>query len=61
MWSDLGAALALVLIVEGLMPFLSPAAFRRTMSQVTQMPDRQLRTIGCVSMLAGVGVLYLVR
>lgn len=61
MWSDLGAALALVLIVEGLMPFLSPAAFRRTMSQITQMPDRQLRTIGFVSMLAGVGVLYLVR
>lgn len=61
MWSDLGAALALVLIVEGLMPFLSPAAFRRTMTQVTQMPDRQLRTIGFVSMLAGVGVLYLVR
>lgn len=61
MWSDLGAALALVLIVEGLMPFLSPGAFRRTMSQVTQMPDRQLRTIGFVSMLAGLGVLYLVR
>lgn len=61
MWSDIGAALALVLIIEGLMPFLSPSAFRRTMAQVAQMPDRPLRTIGFASMCAGVAVLYLVR
>lgn len=61
MWHDIGAALALVLIIEGLMPFLSPTAFRRTMAQVAQLPDRQLRTIGFASMIAGVAVLYLVR
>lgn len=61
MWNDIGAALALVLIIEGLMPFLSPTAFRRTMAQVAQLPDRQLRTIGFASMIAGVAVLYLVR
>lgn len=61
MWNDIGAALALVLIIEGLMPFLSPTAFRRTMAQVAQLPDRQLRTIGFASMIVGVAVLYLVR
>lgn len=61
MWNDLLAALALVLVIEGLMPFLSPAGFRRTMEQVSRIPDRTLRTIGLVSMAAGVGLLYLVR
>lgn len=61
MWNDLLAALALVLVIEGLMPFLSPAGFRRTMEQVSRMPDRTLRTIGLVSMAVGVGLLYLVR
>lgn len=60
-WSDLWAALALVLVIEGLMPFLAPAAFRRTMASVTQFHDGQLRTIGLISMLAGIGVLYFVR
>lgn len=61
MWNDLLAALALVLVIEGLMPFLSPAGFRRTMEQVSRVPDRTLRTIGLVSMAAGVGLLYLIR
>lgn len=61
MWSDLLAALALVLVIEGLMPFLSPSRFRHTMEQISQVPDRPLRTIGLVSMAVGVGLLYLVR
>ena len=61
MWNDLLAALALVLVIEGLMPFLSPAAFRRTMEQVGRIPDRSLRIIGLVSMAVGVALLYTVR
>ena len=61
MWHDLLTAIALVLVIEGLMPFLSPAAFRRTMEQVSRIPDRTLRTIGLLSMGVGVGLLYLVR
>lgn len=61
MWADLLAALALVLVIEGLMPFLSPAGFRRTMEKVSRIPDRSLRVIGLLSMAAGVGLLYLVR
>ncbi len=61
MLDDLLAALALMLVVEGILPFLSPAALRRTLQTVGQMDDRSLRVMGLVSMLAGVVLLYLVR
>lgn len=61
MFDDLLAALALMLVVEGILPFLNPAALRRTLQTVGQMDDRSLRITGLVSMLAGVVLLYLVR
>lgn len=60
-WTDLWAALALVLVIEGVMPFLNPNGFRKTMSKITEFGDQQLRTIGGVCMVVGVIVLYLVR
>lgn len=60
-WADLGAALALLLVFEGLMPFLSPGGFKRSMAQIEQIPDKQLRILGLVSMLAGLVLLYWVR
>lgn len=61
MLDDLLAALALMLVVEGIFPFLNPAALRRTLRTVGEMDDRSLRIMGLVSMLAGVVLLYLVR
>ncbi|HEY9198034.1 MAG TPA: DUF2065 domain-containing protein [Gammaproteobacteria bacterium] len=61
MLDDLLAALALMLVVEGILPFLNPAALRRTLESVGQMDDRSLRIMGLMSMLAGVVLLYLVR
>lgn len=61
MLDDLLAALALMLVVEGVLPFLNPAALRRTLQSIGQMDDRSLRIIGLISMLAGVLLLYLVR
>ncbi|MCA1798191.1 MAG: DUF2065 domain-containing protein [Xanthomonadaceae bacterium] len=60
-WSDLGAAIALLLVLEGLLPFLSPDRLRRTLLQIINVDDRTLRTIGLVSILAGLGLLALVR
>lgn len=60
-WNALWSALALVLVIEGLMPFIAPGAFRRTMTQVGQMPDGQLRLVGLFSMLIGLLLLYWVR
>ena len=46
-------ALALVLVVEGLLPFLSPAGWRRMFLRVLQLSDGQIRFFGLLSMLAG--------
>lgn len=61
MWTALFTALALVLIIEGLLPFLSPAGFRQSMQRASVLPDKQLRTAGFVSMAVGLILLYIVR
>ncbi len=60
-WSDLLSAFALVLVIEGIMPFISPKNWRNTMLQAAQLPDKSLRMIGISSMLLGVVLLYLMR
>jgi len=60
-WSDLFAALALYLVLEGLMPFLSPQSVKRLMQALSDLQDRQLRLFGLVSMSAGLALLYFVR
>jgi uncharacterized protein YjeT (DUF2065 family) len=61
MWQDLLAGIALVLVFEGILPFLSPSRYRRTMTLAAQMNDNTMRTIGLVSMSAGLVMLYVVR
>lgn len=60
-WHDLFAALALVLVLEGIFPFLNPAGMRRKLEMISQLNDGQLRTIGMVSMAIGLLILFLVR
>ncbi len=55
----LWAALALVLVIEGLMPFLSPGGWRRMFMQVLQMSDGQIRFFGMCSVLLGLVLLTL--
>lgn len=61
MWDSIIPALALVLVIEGMLPFLSPKSWRDAMSQAAQLPDNVLRGMGFFSMLAGVVILYLIR
>lgn len=61
MWTDLGAALALLLVLEGMLPFVNPRRFRESLAMVQQFSDRGLRVLGLVSMLGGVILLYMVR
>lgn len=61
MWNDLWAALALMLVLEGILPFLSPARMRRLLAAMASADERSLRLSGLLSMLAGVGLLYLIR
>ena len=60
-WRDLGAAFALYLVLEGLLPFLSPRAASRVFAQMARSPARQLRIVGLLSMLGGCVLLYFVR
>ncbi len=60
-WSELFAAIALVLVLEGIIPFMSPDALRKTYQRLTEMDDRTVRMSGLVSMIAGVVLLTLVR
>jgi uncharacterized protein YjeT (DUF2065 family) len=60
-WSDLFAALALYLVLEGVMPFLSPQSVKRLMQALSDLQDRQLRLFGLASMSAGLALLYFVR
>jgi uncharacterized protein len=50
---DFLAALCLVLVVEGLMPFLAPKAWRETVTKVAQFSDGQLRMIGLICIVLG--------
>jgi len=61
MWQDLMAATALVFVLEGILPFMSPVRYRQMMSQMLGMSDGGLRTLGLLSMIFGLFALYLVR
>jgi uncharacterized protein YjeT (DUF2065 family) len=60
-WSDLLAAFALYLILEGLLPFLSPKRWQEAISMLAGMSENQLRIFGLVSMVAGALLLAVVR
>ena len=61
MWHDLLAAFGLMLVLEGILPFLNPRGTRQALLQLTQMDDRLVRLIGLSSMLIGLVVLYFIR
>ncbi|MEO8545808.1 MAG: DUF2065 domain-containing protein [Betaproteobacteria bacterium] len=52
-------ALALVLILEGLFPFVSPSGWKRMFQQLLQMQDGQIRFFGLCSILAGLVMAWL--
>jgi hypothetical protein len=53
------SAIALVLIIEGLLPFLFPNAWRRIMREAVSLSENQLRLTGLISMMLGLGLLWL--
>ena len=61
MWHDLAVAVCLVLVIEGLTPFISPAGWRNMVLAAVRMNDRELRLAGLGSMLLGTILLYVVN
>ena len=60
-WTELLTALALVLVIEGILPFMNPSAYRRMIVMVAQINNSTLRATGLTFMLSGVLLLYLVH
>ncbi|HJP37046.1 MAG TPA: DUF2065 domain-containing protein [Gammaproteobacteria bacterium] len=60
-WADFFAGLAFYLIIEGLLPFANPRGWRQGLSILGQLKDGQLRSCGLGLVIAGLGLLYLVR
>ena len=61
MWESLFTAICLMLILEGIMPFLYPSKWRRLVATLANVEDKSLRLMGLVIMLLGLGLLYVVR
>jgi len=59
-WQELLRALALVFIIEGILPFLSPQGWKSAMTRAMQISLRGLRVMGLMGMLAGVLLLQLI-
>ena len=61
MWRDLGIALSLMLVLEGIIPFLYPGRWRQMVATLADIDNSTLRLIGLGSMIAGLVLLYLVN
>lgn len=60
-WRELGIAFCLMLVIEGIMPFLYPGRWRSAVRMLSQVDDRSMRIMGLTSMLVGTGLLYVIN
>jgi hypothetical protein len=61
MWTSLLMAFALMLVLEGLLPFLAPKAWRDAFRRITELADGQIRFLGLSSIVAGVVLLFILK
>ena len=60
-WTEILTALALVFVIEGMLPFISPAKYRQMVAEITRLSDNSIRNVGLIVMVAGLLLLYFVR
>jgi uncharacterized protein YjeT (DUF2065 family) len=60
-WTEILTACALVLVIEGILPFVAPGRYRQLVAQIVRLGDNQLRTFGLAVMIAGLVLLFVVR
>lgn len=58
---NLLAAFALMLVLEGVLPFIAPAIWREAFRKMTEMSDGQVRFVGLLSMLGGLLILFFAK
>ena len=60
-WTEILTAVALVLVIEGMLPFIRPGRYKQLVAQIVRMPEGQLRLFGLASMIFGILLLFIVR
>ena len=60
-WHELAVAFCLMLVLEGIMPFVAPQRWRKLIEYAARTDDRSMRILGAACMLAGVVLLYLIN
>ena len=61
MWHELAIAFCLMLVIEGILPFLAPDRWRNMLRLVDQIDDRTMRLLGLASMLTGMVLLLIIN
>ena len=59
MWTALGLAFALMLVLEGILPLVAPASWRQMFSRVTELNDGQIRFFGLIAVAGGALLFWL--
>jgi uncharacterized protein YjeT (DUF2065 family) len=61
MWVEILTAVALVLVIEGLLPFAAPSRYRQMVAEIVRLGDNHIRTVGLVLIVVGLVMLFVVR
>ena len=61
MMTEILTAFALFLVIEGMIPFVGPRLYRQIVAQMSELSDNHLRVVGLVTMIGGLGLLFLAR
>ena len=61
MWREFGIAISLMLVIEGIIPFLYPGRWRTLVASLAEIDDKALRLMGLGSMIAGIILLNLIN
>ena len=60
-WTEFLTACALLLVLEGILPFVGPSRYKQLVAQIVRLSDNQLRAAGLTAMIAGLVLLFFVR
>jgi uncharacterized protein YjeT (DUF2065 family) len=61
MWHELAVAFCLMLVIEGIIPFVNPGRWRQLLMMLDEIDDSTMRLIGLGSMLTGTALLYIIN
>ncbi|MGH1428417.1 MAG: DUF2065 domain-containing protein [Arenicella sp.] len=60
-WEALGVGFAFYLIIEGILPLFNPNGLKRTLLQILNLPDNNIRIVGGISIVLGIALLYAIK